>query len=460
MKIKLISGVISAVLLSGCTSVMQKNDFKSFNSELSQGNYQEASKVALEHAGYDPEKGSVDDLLWTIQAGATLNYAGNYDLSVKLLDASEAMMKAEDTENIVSESSELIGSIVGNDAMLAYEQTQYDGVMANTIKAWSFLAENKYQDARVEFNRAEERQRRAAEYFAKQIKAREKELKEEGGDSSVSVNKTIESDAAKKVLEDAGMTANQWQPYDGYINPFTTYSYGLHLLLTGKSKSDFRKAADSFKRVYALTKSSAVNKDYKLARKLSKSGKKSTLNNRVWVIFENGLSVVREEKRLDLPVFILSSNVAYTGIALPWLKERGVTYKDISVNNKKTQMISDMDKIIGAEFDDDFPYILAREITRVTLKTIAQKQLKDSNAILGNVFGALQAVTTGADIRSFSALPSQYQVTRLYTKHKTVEIKAGTFTIPVKLDTSAKKHIIYVKAVSPMIQPTIRVINI
>jgi len=460
VNVNIVGGVVGAILLSGCTSMMQKKDFESFNTQVGSGHYQEAAEVALEHAGYDPESGETDDLLWTIQAGATLNYAGNYALSTKLLDASEAMMKVEDTEGMVSETSELIGATVGNDAMLAYEQTQYDGVMANTIKAWNFLSENNYQDARVEFNRAEERQRRAAEHFAKVIKAHKEELEEESGDAGELVNQTLASDATQKVLKDAGIKQNQWKPYEGYVNPFTTYSYGLHLLLTGKTKSDYRKAADSFKRVYSLTDSSAVKNDYELAISLAKSPKASKLNNKVWVIFENGQSVVREERRLDLPVFILSDNISYMGIALPTLKARGIAFDSISVNDNKTQVVADMDKIIGAEFDDEFPYILAREITRITLKTIAQKQIKDKNPLLGHAFGVLQALTTGADIRSFSALPSQYQVTHFDVKNNIVEIKAGTFTIPVELDTSAQKHIIYIKAVSPTIQPTIRVVNI
>lgn len=119
-----------------------------------------------------------------------------------------------------------------------------------------------------------------------------------------------------------------------------------------------------------------------------------------------------------------------------------------------------MDKIISAEFDQEFPYILAREITRVTLKTIAQKQVKDENALLGDALAILQMVTTGADIRTFSALPSEYQATRIKAKHNTVEIKAGSFTIPVELSTESNKHIIYVKAVSPLIEPSVKVVNI
>ncbi|MDW1980966.1 MULTISPECIES: COG3014 family protein [Vibrio] len=460
MNIKLISSAISVVMLSGCTSMMQRNDFDSFNSKLDSGDFSGASQVALEHAGYDNDSGETSDLLWTLQAGASLNYAGEYELSTKLLDETETMMKEEDTESTASEGVELIGSMVGNDAMLAYEQAHYDGIMTNTIKAWNFISLHDYQNARVELNRAEERQRRAAQHFADIIKERSEELESEAGESSALVKQTIESDLTQNTLKKAGIEQGQWKPYEGYVNPFTTYSYGLHLLITGKSKSDFEKAANSFKRVHSLTGSPAAKADYQLARSMVKNPSQSKLKNQVWVIFENGKSPVKEERRIDLPIFLLSNNVSYAGIAIPTLKKRGTTFDSITINGSKTSTIADMDKIISAEFDQEFPYILAREITRVTLKTIAQKQVKDENALLGDALAILQMVTTGADIRTFSALPSEYQATRIKAKHNKVEIKAGSFTIPVELSTESNKHIIYVKAVSPLIEPSVKVVNI
>lgn len=460
MKLKLLSSVISIAMLSGCTSMMQKNDFDSFNGKLDTGDFVGASEIALDHAGYDAESGETDDLLWTLQAGATLNYAGDYELSTKLLDSTETMMKVEDTESTVAEGAELVGSMLGNDAMLDYEQAHYDGIMTNTIKAWNFISTHDYQNARVELNRAEERQRLAAQHFADIIQERKEEIEGEAGDSSALVAQTMESESTQKALEQAGIEQGKWKPYEGYVNPFTTYSYGLNLLVTGKTKSDFQKASDSFKRVYSLTGSSVAKQDFELARSLAKGSSKSKLDNQVWVIFENGQSSIKEEKRLDLPVFLLSDNVAYSGIAIPSLKERGVAFDSISVEGSKTETVADMDKIIGAEFDQEFPYILAREITRVTLKTIAQKQIKDENALLGNAFAVMQMVTTGADIRTFSALPSEYQATRVEAESNSVEIKAGNFTIPVELDTTATKHIIYVKAISPLIAPSVKVVNI
>ena len=56
-----------------------------------------------------------------------------------------------------------------NDTTSPYIGTQYDGVMANTYKAIDYLALGDNEGARVEFNRAIDRQRRAKAYYAELI---------------------------------------------------------------------------------------------------------------------------------------------------------------------------------------------------------------------------------------------------------------------------------------------------
>ncbi|MFT6916894.1 MAG: hypothetical protein ACJAWL_003237 [Motiliproteus sp.] len=462
MSIRILAGVFFSVMLSGCAGVMHTQNAQEFSGSMHRGDFQAASQFALTESGYDTDKQAVEDLLWALEAGATLSYAGRYELSTKVLDASEKAMKKEDKENLANDAAELALSLMGNDAMMKYEQRQADGVMANTIKAWNFMFEGDYSNARVEWNRAEDRQRRAAEYFSEQIKAHKEELAEEQKEGqknpSEFVNKTLTSEETSELLVKNGVTFDQWKPYGGYVNPYTTYSYGLNLLVNGSSKSDFNKAADAFERVYGLTESSQVKNDMKIAKAMANG--KNAADKMVWVIFENGESMLKEEFRVDLPLFLFSDDVAYSGIALPRLKERGLAYPYIEVNGVKTETISDMDKIIGAEFEKEFPFILAREVSRTLLKTVAQKQLSDKNPYAGLAAGLLQAATTSADTRSFTALPKQFQTAHFKRNGDTVKVKAGAYELPVHLDAEADQHIIYVKATTAAAVPSIRVINL
>jgi len=452
--------LVSTLALLSCVSVNQNVAQRDFGAQLNAGNYPGAAQLALTNSGYSAETNQVNNLVWALQSGAALNYSGDYSQSIKLFDAAERLIKIEDAEGSVSNSSQLLGSLVLNDAALDYEPKYYDSVMVNTFKAWNSIFLNDHRLAKVELNRAKERQRRAVEYFAELIKQRRAELKEEAGRSSANVNRTLSSSQTQASLARAGIKQGVWKPYEGYINPFTTYSYALHRMLTGRTKSDYQKAVDSFERVYAITGNKTAQADLQLAKTLARGASRRDIEGRVWVIYESGSAVMREEVIVDIPMFLGSRNISYTGIALPRLITGARGTERISVNGVNTSLLADMDKVIGAEFEHEFKFILAREISRAIIKTVTQKQLKDNSRLGGNVFALAQMLTTKADTRSFSALPSQYQVTRLKTKAKTLQVQVGAFKEQVRLDTKAKNHIVYVKQVSKTSKPSIRVINI
>ena len=103
---------------------------------------------------------------------------------------------------------------------------------------------------------------------------------------------------------------------------------------------------------------------------------------------------------------------------------------------------------------------MTRELSRAVLKTIAQKQVNDSNPLAGMAAGLLQAATTAADVRTFSTLPKQYQTAQLTLSDSVVKVKAGDHEIPVELNKNTNKHVIYVKAVNTNTAPVVRVIDI
>jgi len=476
MKISLVIPLVIAV--SGCTSMSQQNQLNQFEKDLAKPDLSHAINSSKGNADIDKKTGKPTNLLWTMQTGAALRFNNEHQESTKYFDLAEQMMKSEDTESLLEKGSESSGSLLGNDAMLDYEQTHYDGIMTNTYKAFNFWQSGDINNARVEFNRADDRQRRAAEYFAKKIRKEKEALaakkkKQQGSDSEDSEEKsesdaavasTLESQETKLKLKNAGLDLSQWQAYKGYINPFTSYASGLFSLLTAESQSDYQKAAQSFERVYGVTQSAAVKIDLQMAQALAKGSSSATdFKSAVWIIFENGLSVVKEEKRIDLPLGVLAnSNVHYAGMALPKLKNRGKAFDEISVEGFTTVQLADIDKIIGAEFKDQFPAILAREVTRATLKTIAQANIikNDTTGYAGLIATMAQVLTTGADVRSFTALPSEFQLTRFEKKESTINLKFGEKSYPVLLDENFKNHVIYVKAINKTLTPSISVINI
>ncbi|GAA4650946.1 COG3014 family protein [Kistimonas scapharcae] len=445
---------------------MQSNQFDGFEEKLQQGAINEASSYAIEQADIDPETGHATDLLWALQAGNMMRYQKAYTQSNQYFDDAEIIIKKENGEGLAKDAAETTGSLLVNDAALDYEPTVYDGIMANTYKALNFMKEGAVQDARIEWNRVDERQRRSAEYFAEEISElrAEQEQELENGKKGDTTAKRVEQSLQKSdaILKEQGIDMAQWAPYKNYVNPFSTYMHGLFFMLNAQGSSDYNKAYDSMKRAYGLTNNAAVKTDMNMARSLAQGTSINRFKSTVWVVFENGLSVKKEEFRIDLPVFLLDNNVKYTGIALPKLVERNAAYPALQIGTFKTNSLADMDKIIKAEFKERFPYILAKELGRATLKTVMQKQINDQNPMAGLVASAYQLASTSADIRMWSSLPKEFQLARLPKTADSLVIKAEGMAVPVEVELgkNSRFDIVYVKAFSASQAPEVKVISI
>lgn len=464
---KILLTIFIASTLSGCASTDKKAS-DDIESNLQQGNTKQAIAVAIEHAVLDKENNQLGDQLWGMQTASLLRMNKQYKQSNFYFDLIEDVMYQEDTENLVIEGAEVLGSIITNDSFLSYEQTMYDSIMVNTYKAINFMAQSDFANARVEWNRSDDRQRRAADYFAKKINktkkdilAKEKKSKNKTGtkaENNGDIDKSVTQ--SNIILATKGIDMSSWQAYEGYINPFSTYMHGLFFMLKAQDKTDIGKAIDSFKRVNAIAKNSVTMESLALARNIQKGKQKLNNINKVWVIYENGQMAKKQEIRIDLPIFLVSNNVAYTGIALPSLTIQPDTFGSLKVQGVETEIVADMDKIIQAEFKEEFPLILTREIIRTTAKTIIQKQLNDENPLLGYGAGILQALSTQADLRTWSLLPKNFQVAVIdKPKNNQVTLETGGFHVPFTVDLTPNKNaIIYVKSTYPQIQPSVEVI--
>lgn len=456
----------------------QARNFGSLQNDVVSGEFVKATEGSIKNAKIDDETGQPTELLWSLQTGALYRMKQRYEDSNLFFDASEELMFQEDTRGMTSSLLGEAGTLFINDTILPYQQSHYDGIMANTYKALNFAAMNDTSSARVEWNRVDDRQRRAVDDFSKQIANRQEEIQQDQQELN-------EQQAEAEVEESAGFAgmtpdiqgsfeqslqlltengANDmsvWQPYQDYVNPFTTYMHGLYFMMNAQSGSDYGRAYESLSRAYSLTGSEMVKGDMAIAKQLMNGFSPENVRPRVWVVFENGLSAHKEEFRIDLPIIFSNQNIVYTGVALPKLVERGVAYTSISANGVSSEVVGDMDRIIQAEFKEEYNYILMKELVRAAAKTVAQNQLGNANPYLG--MGILQAATTAADIRMWSTLPKEFQVARV----KRPENGIVTLTAPetdqvmnVEISPDSQFNVIYVKAVSQYHEPVVEVISI
>ncbi|BCG64294.1 MAG: hypothetical protein methR_P2067 [Methyloprofundus sp.] len=423
----------------------QREQLEAFNKLYAPGQYQQAaeSQVALKSSA----KADPADLLTSLQAGTAFRYAQQLAQSNEQFDQAEAILKYHNQQMLLGKTASSVGSILVNDAVLDYSGTAYDGIMINTYKALNFWQQGDQQNARVEFNRALDRQRRAKEYFAQEIAKNRQAVAKKQAQDGVNYQKNLDNPQIDRIIQKSYSNLDNFAAYPDFINPFTTYLAGLFFLHDGS----YNKAADLLKEAYGMMPKQAVIKDdFIHAQKLA-TGAHITRKH-TWVIFENGMGPMKQEFRVDLPIFIFTRNLSYTGIALPKLTMQALAYPHVNVMLSpdkvyQTKTFASMDRVIQTEFKKQYPWIVSRALLSAIVKTTAQYYAQQGLGTWGGIAaGLMQLATTAADLRIWSALPKEFQIAKVTTP-KDGKLKIETpnqQSIVLELDPQ-KNHLLYLK---------------
>ena len=227
--LKLSNLTLLCCLLASCAA-QQIRQREAFVNHYSQGNYQAAYQEALSR-GQIKENGASKDLLWSLNAGSSAFFTGQYGNAINIFDFAENQMKLNDTQGVAAEGATTTAALLINDNVRDYQFTSYDAVMLNTYKALAFLGDRKKDSARVEFNRADDRQRRAVEQFSKERQNLAKSLEAQSQqDPSVDYNSTLQAAVGNKDFVERMQAIDKWGSYGPFVNPLATYLHGLFFL--------------------------------------------------------------------------------------------------------------------------------------------------------------------------------------------------------------------------------------
>lgn len=402
--------VLSFIIFAGCNPPL--GQLNTFNEYFNNGEYDKGIEFAQSKISKsaNPKK---EDLLWTLQLGTLERLRQNHRESNNYFDKSEQMLNYFDYQNKTADS---VAAIAVNENIVPYLGEEYDGIMVNTYKALNFMALGDNDTARVEFNRALDRQRRAKEEFSREIEKLQDDLDKQQQKEDSQVKKNVENPEVNKLISDKYPGLYEFKAYPDFVNPFTTYVAGIFFNLVG----DHSKAVTFLKESYGMVSDNKYIADDLAVTEQVLDGK-AELKDTVWVIFENGLGPVKDEFRIDIPLFIASDQVKYFGIALPMLRFREQAYPYLTVKagdkNYDTQIVANMDRVIQTEFTKDFKAILTRAIMSATAKVVAQyalnKNEQSGTRIVSLLATVYSAATTAADVRIWTTLPKNFQVARL-----------------------------------------------
>ncbi|ABK45287.1 Sporulation domain protein [Magnetococcus marinus MC-1] len=387
--------------------------------------------ATVQHAGYAAaahvfldEKGNVKvdavDLHELLVVGKSLHDAGMWAKSNAVLaQAAKALTWKEDTIDTPEEALRFVGTILTNDTFGAYVGKIYEGVMLDYYMAINFVMLGDEVQARVHFNRLAERQGNAEI----QLRAYTKSLKDTDTLPENKKDRELVSKSIKKSdvnfhkglekLPENLMAAQIRVPSGDLMNAV--------FRKTSSARSDkySDKAKDAINAVQAMAPDTETRR---FAETLERSFLE-TKDEHVFVLYEYGIGPSIDEFRVNLPLFLVNSNVLYSGVALPeFVPGQGVNPGLLVMQDKSSAelvQVTDLNRIASLEFSSSYDAKVGKEITRAILKTVAQgvlnKQIdEEASGLAGLLMKATvavaQAALTQADTRCWSNLPNQIQM--------------------------------------------------
>ena len=448
----------AAALLSACAGFSDIQETQTFLESYSVGDYDAASAVVGGETGLDYPEGR---LLSSLHTAMALRAANRFEASQVAFDRAESqlMWKADSIASVEDLLSAGL-TLVGNDLMVSYRGTIYEGVMVNTYKATNALMIGDTARARVELNRAHQRQANAVDQLAAKVRALRAGEEEEEHRESIdrSLGEAMEPDGAVarrlKAVESLG-------EYRDLRNPLADWLHGAFRLATGEAN----RASDLFRNAAAVdgARNRHVLADLAVAERAA-SG--SAAGDRVWVVHEDGTGPYLEQFRFDLPVFLDADSFLIVSMALPELRPGRAAAGPLRIGaggeEYRTETLLNVDRYAATEFRAGYDAVVGKAVAGTVIRTLlqiaVQEETRDAGtlgSIIGFVTPIASAVATQADIRSWRALPQTIGIASLpRPSDGTIRVSAGGHTVDVPLP-SGRFVLVHVKTVVQGAPPTV-----
>ncbi len=402
-----------------------------------------------------------DDVIYTgLNAGLIARNCGDFNKSNVFFDAVEESYKYDvDLENVSPKAAKFIGTTLLNDNIVDYDGSLYERIMVNIYKALNYMEEDDYENARVEFNRALMHQDKAKEYFAKEIEKNRADLDKAKEDKNYDKNYDKNMNENSKVIEE--QYDNLFKEFDttkNFINPYATYLASIFFFMD----KDYRKAADLFREVAIIyPKNKTIKKEAKIFKEYATKIKVKKAKKYVFVVYENGFGVVKDEFALTLP-FIVDKKIISTNIALQTLKKREASFVNLNINGQNTNDFVDLDNIVATEFKINMPAMIAKALAQTIIKTTLNVAVANNDSTggwLSLATAVATAATNKADVRSWRGLPKSIAIATIENDGN-LEIKdpQGNILFQKSLDKN-KNVLVIVRSFAPYLPASVAIME-
>jgi len=413
--VRFVLSILLGALLAGCSTYVQRA--QGVRQANLGGDYEMAATVALAQA----EGSSKDALIWKLEAASALRAEGKLADSAKVLEEVELMLRAEEERPDFSVSGETVAAFT-NDYTSAYRAKPQDRLYASTYQALNRLELGQGTAARVAMARlrfVQETFGNGALYVRPTAKGKEA--------AKYDVERASQDERTRATLGVVEDNLEQIGKDGKYDDAFSHWLQGMFFLRLGVDASDREKARKELLAATQLNPQCAA-----FAADLKECEGTSAVPRVVYVVMETGLAPEWYEQRVDIPIFVASSNLPYVSIALPALRPSWSDYNLRLQLEGKDQVVSPAsrpDALVAKHFAAALPAVKTRAFTSAAVKAAASYALnraaaenaRRNNDSGGNLLRVLTQVgtavytvgTTRADVRNWSGLPARFALARL-----------------------------------------------
>lgn len=382
---------------------------------------------------------SNDWLLWKMQSGfLTFGYFGAH-FSLHDLEEAENQFKIYESKGLLSSVGSNVGATLSNDMAIPYRGLIFEGALLNFYKALAFSSIGDNTQARIEFNRANDRQRRAKEYYQKEIKKAHDEAVKAANDKSKSslYESNTKDSNINAILNTKYTNLKQFAVYKDMINPLIPYVSGLYFMI----EEDFTKSVDLLKEAYGISKSPIIAQDMQILE--SRKGKRE-YPKFTWIVIEDGDMARKDGFATSLPLAI-GSGINAINLALPILLDGKPTYISYRINNKEANVVSNVSNLFASEFEKQLPAIITRAMVGALVKFSITQSINEFGGDYGAVIGLASMIafsaTTTADTRVSLVLPHNVWIARIPNTESSVSIygnNVALLELPITNDCKSK----------------------
>jgi uncharacterized protein len=393
--------VVAVVVLTGCAN-MESHD--KLATQVQAANTAGGPAAALKQL---EASATTDDarkaLLFNLERGELLRQNRQYKDSTAAWLVADA--KVNEWENTAKTDPNKLFGMVGatliSERLKPYEGQDYEKVWLNRI------AENDWDNARVDIKRTHEREAVIAELRSKETLAAEQEAKAKGAQVT---NKEINGYPVESLNDPEVLKLK-----NGYQNALSHYLAGfLYEVLNegGLAAPGYRKAIELKPDTPVLVEGLRGLDD-----RTSFTHRRKQRMTDVLFVLESGTAPARKPRNFTIPVPV-AGRLNSVSISYPVIEpsvQPGPSRLTLGDVTLQPAVVADLNVMARRALKDEMPGMMMRGVVRAVAKGVVQNELNKAAGPLGGLIGAAAAIATEqADDRIWRTLPGVVSVARGY----------------------------------------------